>query len=495
MSIRLVAFVLSLSASLAMAQAPFLWQRELTPIGRPAFGDGMVFVEVAEESPVAIDVATGRFVWRGTGTGRPTGYPIEFEGGRVYRLAADGAIEVLDAGSGRFVTRIVDPAGPFLSAPLVAGDLLLAPMRPETGGRVLAYGREDLLVRWTIEAGSPGDGSGMGADARRLYWAPGDGGLAAYDLATGVRLWRSEYPAVALPGEAKILPPRSIGGAIVVRPPDCWQVMRFDPETGEWLSTAIAATELYFAASGDGRYATCSSGGTVWVWEPGGGGRTIAARAAGDGVFAGEVLLLPTTTESGGFELTAWQGGSKHAALPIDEAGDLFLQGDQLVHVRASRILGCPAASLLRRDEIRSAFRGLIERGKMHGDAEILAQARSLAGSIDEWIEAEMARADALFAADRTAEAVAAWFGLVEDYGARGFRPRPGKSIALAAYVSRRLDVLLGEEDAELVPAYFAPFLRRAEDETLTAEDRRRLQAHPVERLPAELRGLDREER
>ncbi len=172
-----------------------IWQDVLlVPLDQAAAGDGM-------SSLVALDLATGREVWR---TGRPVGAswstPIlaRTEGGPQVVAAGDPFVAAYDPDSGEALWRAKVLSGDVAASPVFAGGRVYAATAYEKLSAIRPDGRGDVTgthVVWQAEGEMPDTVSPL-ADGKRVWVFTTDGLLTCFDATTGDELYMQEFDAV-----------------------------------------------------------------------------------------------------------------------------------------------------------------------------------------------------------------------------------------------------------------------------------------------------------
>lgn len=265
-----------------------LWSVDLTPArdqrntasgGALAVSGGRLYVSSAYAFVAALDVATGREIWRADFDAPLTGSPA-VQGDTVYVGAIDSSLWALDAASGR--VRWTLPGTPTLtalargSAPAVAGEFVVFPtsageltaIRRSNGGRTwttAAVGRRTGAAAATISslAGDPV------VEGGRIYAANQSGRVYALNAATGETLWTASEGAFG--------PVWPVGGSVFLVS-DQNRLIRLDARDG----SVIWAQELPLYTTERPRrqlgiypqHGPVLAGGRFWV-------------ASGDGVLRG----------------------------------------------------------------------------------------------------------------------------------------------------------------------------------------------------------------
>jgi outer membrane protein assembly factor BamB len=256
-----------------------LWRADLTPsVDRPtdasggglAWEGGRLFVTTAFGQLAALDAETGRVRWVQDLGAAATGTPTVRDG-IVYAVSRDGTGWALRADTGRIAWQVpglpdtagfVGPAGP-----AVSGELAVFPF---SSGDVVAVYRRGGTAAWRGSVtgdrvgralGAFGDvtGAPVFADGR-VYVGNATGRTAAFDPATGERLWTARVGALG--------PVWPAGGSVFLVS-DASRLVRLDAATGSvlwraelpgFVSERRRRREAVFAHHGP-----VLAGGKLWV--------------------------------------------------------------------------------------------------------------------------------------------------------------------------------------------------------------------------------------
>jgi outer membrane protein assembly factor BamB len=243
----------------------------------PAVAYGHIYVTNNSGFTYAVDVRTGRLVWRQP-VGRCTASSPAVARGLVVQAflnrppcnatpgsaGVDGAVIAFDAKTGRVRWRTL--IGPTESSPLIANGVVYV---GDWDGNVRALSLRSGAVQWTYRAG----GQVKGAIARsgtRLFFGAYDGRVYALAARSGSLLWRSASQD-------------RLGGR------------------GRFYSTPAIAYGRVFIGSTDGKvYAFgASSGDLLWSQSTGGyvyGSPAVSGRAVLVGSYSGQFLSLDAAT-------------------------------------------------------------------------------------------------------------------------------------------------------------------------------------------------------
>jgi outer membrane protein assembly factor BamB len=154
------------------------------PVVDPAFDDALFFAAIKTKAIGAWKIADGQPVWAVPDI--TAVQPLVADSGRLYAVL-DGEVATFDAASGKPGWRL--PSGPVTAAPVAkAGWLILAvdagevhALRGETGEKV-----------WQAKLGAPIKARPV-IVGDRLYVAPQNNQLVAFDLVSGRQLWSQDF--------------------------------------------------------------------------------------------------------------------------------------------------------------------------------------------------------------------------------------------------------------------------------------------------------------
>ncbi|MBS0193106.1 MAG: outer membrane protein assembly factor BamB [Proteobacteria bacterium] len=236
---------------------------------RPAIDGNRVYVaEPYGHSLHALDLATGRDVWKISNVGvRFSGGP-GVGGGTVVTGSINGDVLAYDAGTGaeRWHANVTSE---IVSTPLVAGDVVVV---RSGDGKVAAFNLADGQRRWGYERQVPslslrGNSSPVLGGNGLVYVGFADGDLVALRAADGSKVWEQ---TVAQPeGRSDIDRMADIDGSVVAEAGGVFaasykgKVAAFAAETGapQWTHALISYGGL--VRGGNSLYVSDSSG-TVW---------------------------------------------------------------------------------------------------------------------------------------------------------------------------------------------------------------------------------------
>lgn len=256
-----------------------LWRTDLTPAsdrgsdasgGGLAYADGRVFVTSGYGNLTALDAASGAVVWTQRLDAAATGAPTVV-GGVVYLTARDSRAWAIRADNGRVEWE--QPATPSPSAmaggagPAVTSNLAVFPF---ASGELVALERATGTRVWATAVAGNRRGRAYATitditgdpvvDGGRVYVGNQSGKAAAFDLASGQRVWTA--------AEGAYSPVWPEGNSIFLVS-DQAELVRLDAATGE----RIWGVELpYFQTERERRrkgvfahYGPVVAGGRVWV--------------------------------------------------------------------------------------------------------------------------------------------------------------------------------------------------------------------------------------
>ncbi len=256
-----------------------LWRVDLTPVsdrgsdasgGGLAYAEGRVFVTSGYGTLTALEAATGAVVWTQRLEAAATGTPTVVDG-IVFLSARDSRAWAIRADTGRVEWE--QPATPSAAAmaggagPAVTADLAVFPF---ASGEIVAAERATGARVWTSAVAGTRRGRAYATitditgdpvvDGGRVYVGNQSGKAAAFDLASGQRLWTA--------AEGAYSPVWPEGGSVFLVS-DQAELVRLDAATGQ----RIWGVELpYFQTERERRrkgvfahYGPVVAGGRVWV--------------------------------------------------------------------------------------------------------------------------------------------------------------------------------------------------------------------------------------
>ncbi len=227
-----------------------LWRRDLTPIrdkadqasgGGLAADGNVIYASSGFGSLTALDIATGRVLWKqelnAGGTGTPT-----VAGDLVYFVSSDNRGWALEKDTGRVRWQLngVEGGASVVGgpAPAVTDQLVLFPF---SNGDLVSAFRLGGVQRWRASVSGTRNGSALAQisavtgdpviDGGTVYVSNHSGRLAALNLDTGDRLWTAQEGALS---------PVAVGGGSVFLISDRNELLRLDASDG----SRIWGTEL-----------------------------------------------------------------------------------------------------------------------------------------------------------------------------------------------------------------------------------------------------------
>ena len=168
---------------------------EWGPASSPVIHDGLVIVQNdrhAESYVAAFDVGTGAERWRAPRDEMPSWATPVVHRGRRETLVTNSPKHIRghDPRTGRQLWQVADGTQVKVPSPVVAGDLVIVTGGWPTGGRpIFALRAATGEIAWQAERGSPYTPTPVVYDGI-LYVCVDNGVLAAYDAATGARLYQ-----------------------------------------------------------------------------------------------------------------------------------------------------------------------------------------------------------------------------------------------------------------------------------------------------------------
>ena len=178
--------------ALAAASGGTLWERELdgSPRTAPTVAGGRLFVG-GQEALFALDTVDGTERWQ---FNRQFTAPPTVVDGVVFAGDVSARFHALDAATGELRWSVSFPSSPFLSAPTVAEETVLA----SGSSTLFALTTDTGERRWTADVDNGLNAAPTVADGT-VYTGDTRGRVLALDLATGERRWRlalDEEPGV-----------------------------------------------------------------------------------------------------------------------------------------------------------------------------------------------------------------------------------------------------------------------------------------------------------
>ena len=237
----------------------------------PAIADGRVYVADSHEANVyALDLATGRDVWKTDTKLRLTGGP-GVGSGSVVVGSINGDIVALAADTGAERWR-AKASAEIISAPLIAGNLVIV---RSDDGHVQALSLADGKQVWAFEHPLPtltlrGNASPVLGGNGLVYLGYSDGTLVALRAQDGIKVWEQ---VVAQPdGRSDLERLADIDGDIVASPDGVYaasfkgRVGAFNPDNGNPLWSHELVSYGGLARSGNNLFVS-DSAGTVWALD------------------------------------------------------------------------------------------------------------------------------------------------------------------------------------------------------------------------------------
>jgi outer membrane protein assembly factor BamB len=209
-------------AKAAEFSAPATWPKELTKKWEVAIGDGVATPSLVgdrlyvfsrqdgNEIARCLNAETGEEIWKDSYASEgTTGGASGFQGPRCSPTVADGKVVTLgvrgilscyDAASGKLLWRKDDFAGKWpqfytSSSPLVVDGLCIAQLGGSDDGGIVAYDLASGVEkwRWTEEGPSNGSPVVMEFGGTKVVIAPTDKSLVALTSADGKQVWKIQY--------------------------------------------------------------------------------------------------------------------------------------------------------------------------------------------------------------------------------------------------------------------------------------------------------------
>lgn len=345
--------------SAAAFRTPKRWPEKLTlkwrvPVGYGAAspvtaGDRIYLLanDGKRETISALNLGDGKQVWQdGYAVANYVPQEIErelskgpkstpaYHGGSLYTVGVTGVISAYDAATGRLRWR-KEPKGGMKEAypvfgmaisPLVAGDLLVAPVGGSTHSKLTAFDTATGAVRWEWGAANLHPELGLGysspvlaeiGGARQiLFWSGRD--LVGLAPESGKVLWqfpfRSQWDPVVTPVVHKglVILSGNPMGTVAVRADkqgDSWRAEQAweQKEVFSYMATPVAAGNLLFgmSAKNKGQYfcLDAADGRKLWATE-GREGETATLLTAGESllILTNDAKLIVARNSPAGFE-------------------------------------------------------------------------------------------------------------------------------------------------------------------------------------------------
>ena len=284
-----------------------------------------------QELVVCYEAKTGAEVWSHSNATRfteivagagPRATPT-FHEGRIYSCGANGALNCLDAETGKLIwtrdivadTTAKVPQWGFSSSPLVMNNIVSVFAGGPDGNSLAAYHIDDGKLAWTAGTGllsycSP---EAVVIDDVEQILFPTEDGLTSFEPATGKVLWLHEWPA---PGIARVAQPALVGKneiligtgmnlglrrITVTKLGDTWSTRE------NWTSREIKPYFNDFVISENHIYGF--DGPVFMSLNASDGKKTWKTRGSGKGYGTGQVLLL----------------ADQHLLLVLTETGEIAL--------------------------------------------------------------------------------------------------------------------------------------------------------------------------
>ncbi len=281
-----------------------VWQADLTAEfdknaaevsgGGLAASGGRLFVTTAYGELAALDAGSGAVLWRQRFDAPVIGAPT-VEGGAVYAVGRDGTAMAVSTENGKILWQVSGVRAPSgmvgTGSPAVADGLVVFPF---ASGEVAAIDAGEGVKTWGAAVAGQRTGRAYASGMADLtgdpviaggvaYIGSAAGRTAAFDAATGARLWTA--------GEGAMNPPLVVGGSVFVVNDEA-KLVRMDASTG----AVIWAVQMpYFKAEKPKKfkgitahYGPVLAGGRIAVVSSDGGLRMFNA-ADGSMVGTGEI--------------------------------------------------------------------------------------------------------------------------------------------------------------------------------------------------------------
>jgi outer membrane protein assembly factor BamB len=242
---------------------------EWGPASSPIIYGDAVFVQndrYQDSFVVALDVLTGRELWRASREERPTWSTplVHVHNGRatlvvVSSLSARG----YDVQSGRELWRIADPDGQVkVSTPIAAGELAITTGGwPSAAKPIVAVRASDGHVVWRQERGSPYTTTPIVYNGL-LYIVTDNGILSAYEAASGTRVYQTRlspragsFSASPVAANGRIYFTSEDGHVVVVRAGRTFEVLATNEMNEVCMATPALAGDMMFVRTKGHLYA------------------------------------------------------------------------------------------------------------------------------------------------------------------------------------------------------------------------------------------------
>jgi outer membrane protein assembly factor BamB len=257
----------------------------------PSFCDGTLYVNTFEGLTIAVDAATGKFIWQQQG-GVHASTPA-IAGDRLIVSSHDGTVTALRRSDGGRLWQI-RTEGKVESSPVAIGD---AAYFGVTDGRVFAVDVETGAIRWGYDTGGRINSS-PSIWGRRLCVTTYAGSIFCLDRITGRKLWHtyvkrdtfryeSFYASPSTDGERLYVVARS--GRVLALSASSGRVLWTQSVSSLGYSTPAIAGDRVLVGGFDGRMRAFAAQSGRLLWESLVGGR-IAAPA----LVVGDLVLFST---------------------------------------------------------------------------------------------------------------------------------------------------------------------------------------------------------
>ncbi|MBI5048399.1 MAG: PQQ-binding-like beta-propeller repeat protein [Deltaproteobacteria bacterium] len=241
-----------LSASYMIADAAiykFFIPYEPTEHSSPAIVDNVIYIGSADKSFYAIDLITGKKIWKFSTTGAVESSPTLADG-RVYFGTGDGILYCLDSKDGReiwkFQVRTEITSSPVVDGGTVyfnsADDKVYA-LKAETGEKLWQYGRAYIKKVVRRMFASPA------VYEDRIYCNFTDGYLVAMERSSGREVWQKKVTGEGTVGTARFTPTIDNGVVYIINGDGVFIVL--DAKNGEekWRFDIIKISDFTIGSS------------------------------------------------------------------------------------------------------------------------------------------------------------------------------------------------------------------------------------------------------
>jgi outer membrane protein assembly factor BamB len=183
--------------------------REETLGGGMGYGDGRLYVSAGFPEAMALDIATGKVLWKHKTNAPTRGAPL-FSNGRVFVLTIENQLLALDAKTGKeeWTHSGVPETESFLSDAGTAADNTVV-IAPYSSGEVFALRAETGRVAWSDNLSAVRRASALWSltdfnglpiiDNGKVFAVSVSGRIVAIDERTGTRIWQQEIGSSATP--------------------------------------------------------------------------------------------------------------------------------------------------------------------------------------------------------------------------------------------------------------------------------------------------------